>query len=276
MPSLFLHSRHRSITVKHSQMDNAPLYALPPEIKRCILAFLTLGQLKPLIRASPVFLQQFLADRRYVFVSCLRNTLGSVFVDALFVHRTKSTTPDANEILGVLDDYQKMRAEPYQTRVTEELSEVDAMAMLTFHTKRVLPVAHWFIGWAVNCAVSDLGIPSFRQPLSPSRTEGTRFLRSLYRFQICCQLFGSKRFAKLRKGRRRRDATDILSVFFFLFEPWEVEEMRCLSRFADAVYRRVKKDFDHALGQGNVRIAGELVSPPINDYLVFPLNMISE
>ncbi|KAI1764334.1 hypothetical protein GGR53DRAFT_325231 [Hypoxylon sp. FL1150] len=257
-----------------TQMDNAPapLEAFPPEIKLAILCSLTLNQLNGLIRASPAFLQQYLADRRYVLISCLRNVLGSVFVDAVAVHRTRSADPNADEVLRILDNYRNMRAELVHTR---ELGEADATNMVKFYTKLVLPVTRKFISWAARHAGKKLGISSFCHPLSISRTEGTRFLRSLYRYHLCCQLFGHGRFAWMRRVRRagNPDPTDILTRFFFLYEPWEVEEVYCVSQFVRAVYRRTYYDFEIAVKSGNVRIADEPVPPPIYR-LPFPLNII--
>ncbi|KAI1411758.1 hypothetical protein F5Y13DRAFT_191065 [Hypoxylon sp. FL1857] len=56
---------------------NAPLEDLPPEILRHLLTFLTLDDLCRVVRASPVFHRQYLADRTFLLCSCLANTLGS-------------------------------------------------------------------------------------------------------------------------------------------------------------------------------------------------------
>lgn len=257
-------------------MRNAPLETLPPEIRRDILAILTLDRLNCLVRASPVFHQQYLASRKYVLVSCLSNTLGSVLVDALLVCRTGSTmfagTRGDERVSRVLDDYQNLRLKRNQTLV-EELSEVDAVKMANFHSTVILPIASRYINWAAHYPGNELDIPAFQQPLSLSPVEETRFLRSLYRFQLCCQLFSSGPYPNL-VPESRHNPVDILTRFFFLHEPWEVEETRCVGVFAEETYERFSKVLVRGINSGSVVFNGELRPP--NSNLPFPLKQISE
>lgn len=259
-----------------SQVRNAPLETLPPEIRRHILAILTLDRLNCLVRASPVFHQQYLASRRYVLNSCLSNTLDSVLVDALFVHQTGSTTfadtRGGKTVSRVLDDYENSRSKPSQALV-EELSEVDAAKIANLHLNVISPVARQFISWATDYPGDELHISAFQQPLSLSRAEETRFLRSLYRFQLCCHLLGSGPYPDL-VTESTGNTTDIVMRFFFLYEPWEVEEMRCIGLFADEMYKRFSKDAIYGIDSGGVRFNGKLLS--LKSRLPFPLNQISE
>ncbi|XXG97639.1 hypothetical protein Hte_003946 [Hypoxylon texense] len=261
---------------RQGSQKHAPLETLPPEIRRHILAILTLDQLNCLVRASPVFHQQYLASRRYVLNSCLSNTLDGVLVDALLAHQTGSTTfattRGGKTVSRVLDDYENLRSRPNQTLV-KEISEVDAAKIAKFHLNVILPVARRFISWAAHYPGDELHISAFQQPLSLSRVEETRLLRSLYRFQLCCHLFGSGPHPDL-VAQSAQTPIDILMRFFFLYEPWEVEEMRCVGLFADEMYERFSKDAIYGIDSGGVRFNGKLLSP--NSRLPFPLNQISE
>lgn len=102
------------------------------------------------------------------------------------------------------------------------------------------------------------------EPLS--EVEETRLLRALYRFQLCCNLFGVGRLrasGEFRLSWQRFQPVDILKLFICLFEPWEVEEIACIYAFASEKYDRVFEDIRWDVHEQNPKFEGQ--RPPTPD-----------
>ncbi|KAI0007240.1 hypothetical protein F4779DRAFT_519047 [Xylariaceae sp. FL0662B] len=246
------------------EQTNAPIENLPPEIRRQILSTLSLEELNCFIRASPVFHCQYLENRRYLLCACLENTLGSVSVDALVVHQTKS--PDFlmartdESIAHVLEYYQNLRMEQDAT-FQGKLSETDAIQISAFYFSITRPIGRHYFRWALDNLAGETRVPPTYEPIST--VEETRLLRALYRFQICCGLFGRNDFHDSLRHRWRPDGLYILKVFIGLFEPWEVEEIACICTFSQDTYEQIFREIQWDVDEKNPKFDGQ--RPPTPD-----------
>ncbi|KAI9765475.1 MAG: hypothetical protein M1839_005495 [Geoglossum umbratile] len=216
---------------------NSPLTRLPPELRLQILAELELGQLSALVHASSVFYRDYHCNRRYTLSKCLQVTLHDVAIDACAVQRSsqdefaEAYIPDT--VSQFLDSYQDQRSSAQNSHFTKHLSEDQAVRMAAFHSSLVVPVACHYVDWAMTNLPMDRKSCQDRGPLS--KAEETRVFRALYRFQLCCNLFG-KGCLTCATGHNwiphAFPVTNVLELFLSLFEPWEVEEIICIKAFA--------------------------------------------
>jgi hypothetical protein len=86
-----------------------------------------------------------------------------------------------------------------------------------------------------------------------SLVERTRLIRALYRFQLWCNLYGT------REGAACRDFTvdhyDMLVYFFEVFRPWEIEEISCIHALFVDRYDLVFADIRWDLHEHSIRFA---------------------
>lgn len=205
------------------------LEQLPPELRLSILTILDLDQVKNLIKSSPTFYQQYRHDRKFILSSVLHTTLGSLAVDAYAVHLTSPANLDLahpkDAIPRFLKGYQQLRSSPDFSLLKSGLTEYDMRDLAVFHLSIVQPFTKMYKNWAFNSITKE-----FKEPLTAARdpplspTEEVRIVRALYRFQLWCNLFGH--------SDSRFDEVRILDMFFGLYEPWEVEEIKGVDYFA--------------------------------------------
>ncbi|KAL2260905.1 hypothetical protein VTK26DRAFT_4958 [Humicola hyalothermophila] len=130
----------------------------------------------------------------------------------------------------------------------ETLTEDEAVAMAAYYAGIVRPLAHAYPRW----------------PFLDIYPEETRIVRALYRFQLCCNLFGQGE--REPNGPRARrclyDEQYILNDFLGAFEPWEAEEIVCIYASAREIYEQVfvevswdltwsSPEFRERLGEGS-------------------------
>ncbi|KAK4148733.1 hypothetical protein C8A00DRAFT_38682 [Chaetomidium leptoderma] len=236
----------------------AALEALPAELRCQVLAHLSelgLADLTALVRASPVFYQQYLLDRKALLGRGLKTTLGNVLVDAYAVQTSGSlyelhldyqeawesphqVQPETIKLL--MDEYVALRSATPVALLEDSCTEEDLVGMAAFYRCLAQPLS-------VKCATlflekldTSLGVGNL------SGTESTRLLRALYRYQFYCNLFG--------EGRRgHRNVVDFnwqeqLAAFFCVFRPWGIEEIHCiyilLRNTYDHVFETIRCDFD--------------------------------
>ncbi|KAI9769446.1 MAG: hypothetical protein M1839_003660 [Geoglossum umbratile] len=207
-----------------SKQLNSRLTSLPPELRHQILAELELDQLSALVHASSVFYRDYRCNRRSILTNCLQVTLRDVAVDACAVFQSSPVFFEGDQ-----------RALAHKSQFTKHLTEDQAIRMAAFHSSIIMPLASRYVNWAMTNLPKDLKRCPDYGPLS--KTEETQVLRALYRFQLCCNIFGETPccWASLHYEFR---VMDILKWFLGLFEPWEVEEMVCIHAFAkEKLYR---------------------------------------
>jgi hypothetical protein len=243
---------------------NAPLESLPPEVRRQLLSILELEELNALVHASAVFHQQYLLDRRFLLCKCLETTLRSVTVDACAVYRCGSPdfsdTRTSENVIQFLKSYEDRRSSTQYSILTERLTEDEALGIVTFHSSIIKPLAQCYTRWAMANLADETKDPPSRERLS--RTEETRLLRALYRFQLCCNLFGRGRHGTFRQPKLGFHSVDILKILNCIFEPWEVEEIACIYTFAKEKYDQTFRDIRWDVHEENPRFEGQRPPTP--------------
>jgi len=248
------------------QMD-APLEALPAEVRHHLLSFLSLDQLKSLVHASPVFHQQYLSGRRLLLYNLLEGMLGVAAVDAWAVCRgtvrRAAGRLTRGKVKAHLQRYQERRSciQTYAIR-DENLTEKDLVFIVRFHWFVVAPLARRYTHWALSNLRSESAV-ELDDNEALSQTEETRIIRALYRFQLCCTLFGKGRLGVPQVAGSRFESIEILALFLCLFEPWEVEEIACIYAFAKEKYKQVFGDIKWDVDEMNPKFDGQ--RPPTPD-----------
>ncbi|KAH8896820.1 hypothetical protein GQ53DRAFT_803627 [Thozetella sp. PMI_491] len=215
---------------------------LPPEIRREVLLLLGFDELRAIVHASPIFHQQYLLERRSLLCRSLQCTLGPVFVDAWAVSQTSAdrfpkSTPSIVEFLAYYRD--EREAASNQT-ITGTLAEEDAVQMASFLSSIIQPLMHYYVGWALAHLPSEAG--GSRPVEAPSRAEEIRLMRALYRFQLCCNLFGPGPLDPRGEKRSTFQFVDLIETYTAMLYPWEVEEMACIYVYAKDTYRQALDD----------------------------------
>ncbi|KAN0075629.1 hypothetical protein V8E54_006899, partial [Elaphomyces granulatus] len=222
-----------------SPQPNAPLENLPPELRRHLLSILELEELSALVHASPVFHQQYLLDRRSLLCKCLETTLRGVTVDARGVYQTRvadfADERTSGKIVQFLKGYRDRRSS-----AIKKLTEEEAVGMAFFHSSLIKPLARHYTDWALANLADVIKNSQRHEPLS--EMEETRLLRALYRFQLCCNLFGTGRHKTSQQPSSGFRSVDILRVFLCMFEPWEIEEIACVYAFIKEKYNEIFHD----------------------------------
>ncbi|KAI9778197.1 MAG: hypothetical protein M1839_008314 [Geoglossum umbratile] len=247
--------------VRSNAKFNSRMTSLPAELRLQILAGLDLDQLSALVRASSVFYRDYRRSRRSTLTKCLQLTLRDVTIDACAVLRSSlHEGPEGwipEDVTQFLHSYQDQRASAHNLHFTKHLTEDRAIRMAAFHSSIVKPLACRYVHWALTNLSKETKSSLDNGLLS--KTEETRVLRALYRFQLCCNLFGEGPFKFARGPFRIRypfPVLDILKLFLCLFEPWEVEEMVCIHAFAKEKVDQTFKDIRWDLYEENPEFEG--------------------
>ncbi|KJK73997.1 hypothetical protein H634G_10728 [Metarhizium anisopliae BRIP 53293] len=208
------------------------LESLPPEVHRFLLSMLGIDEMRALVSSSPVIHARYLVDRRYLLCRSLDNTLGCVSIDALAVFRSSSAdfakSRTRENVTGFLKLYQDQRGATEQPLLPRDVGEDEAVGMVMFHNSIVQPLARYYFTWSLGNLAREPGALQSREP--PSRTEETRLMRAMYRFQIVLQ---------------------------------PVEEIACINTFATEKYDRVFSDIRWDVHEENPKFDGQ--RPPTPD-----------
>ncbi|KAL2827856.1 hypothetical protein BJY01DRAFT_228924 [Aspergillus pseudoustus] len=243
----------------------ASLENLPPEVRRQILSASCFDSLNALVHASPVYHQQYLLDRWHILCDSLKLTLGSVFVDAYTAFKCGQVdflkTRSSESVTRILEGFAERRLfEPVGSSRPLAIDEI--VGMLSFHRSIIIPVARRYTTWALDNLLKESASPqTSHEPLS--RSEETRVFRALYRLQLFCNLFGENHHEPLFHPRLTFGWGEVLEVFIFLFEPWEVEELHCVYTFAKATYDRIFDKIAWDVDEKNPKFDGQ--RPPTPD-----------
>jgi hypothetical protein len=243
---------------------NSALESLPAELRIQILSHLELGGLSALVHASPVFHEDYLQTRKLLLSECLEVTLPSAIIDACSAYQTGSVefakTRTEQTVTQFLTSYQNRRCRINYSIVTENFTEDDVLGIVTFYFSIIKPLVRCYTSWAMANLAHETKDVQSNEPLS--RTEEMRLLRSLYRFQLCCNLFGKGSHEPLR-SQREFESVDILRLFVCLFEPWEIEEVVCIYTFAQEKLDQVFRDIYWDVHEDNPKFDGQ--RPPTPD-----------
>lgn len=191
---------------------------LPPEVRRHLLSILDFAELRTLVRASPVFHQQYRHDRAYFLSRLLEAELQSVTVDAYAVQKLTSTRDTEKDIPGFLRRTYAQRAASLAGRLTED--EVVEMFAFLSTIKAVIPrVMEWCLGENLDGGASP--------------TESMRLTRAIYRYQLLCLA------ADPTSGAGRRSKEAAVQTLVELLQPWEVEELLSIFQYAEEQYEHM-------------------------------------
>ncbi|CAG7918833.1 unnamed protein product [Penicillium olsonii] len=240
------------------------LEALPPEIRRHLLAMMEFDEIKALVHASLVYHQQYLLDRRWLLCRCLDNTLRRVNIEVILVWQSGSAsfaeTRDRTAVSAILETYQERRKLQFTTTDDVALTLNDIVGIMVFHNTVIVPVANRYTNWVLeNLAQETKGSTDF-DPLSKS--EETRVIRALYRFQLWCNLCGLGPYRKLQPYRSEYGSTELLKMLGSCFEPWEIEEIVCVYQFSEAKYQHVLDQISWDVNEKNPKFEDQRPRTP--------------
>ncbi|VUC31433.1 unnamed protein product [Clonostachys rosea] len=232
------------------------LELLPPEIRLRILSFLDLPQLKAIVHASPVFHEQYVLDRMSILARAFEATLGILVMDAYAVHLCRARAQIAQDIHP---QFIQSYAEGFSwnsVRVSENLAQDEIFAITAFYLQHVEPFEQPFISWLDEGIIEVRGFNSshnFKDCVT--ETDLMRLRRSLYRFQLLCQIEDPTRNRNPNHESHlvRADTKD----FIDLLPPWQFEELISACEFFDSVTRRASE----ITRRDNLRLHHEEGSP---------------
>ncbi|KAI1388386.1 uncharacterized protein F4822DRAFT_429011 [Hypoxylon trugodes] len=219
---------------------------LPPELRRHILSFLPLSDLRNFVRASPYYHAQYREDRLYILRSSLYNTLSNVTIDAFAVHCSRSRkfiearTPA--RVVKYLRDYRSLQLLDVSARMTED----NAIQMVGCYFRAIRPAIRQYVRYTAAKLNESIGVSPACGSTKLSSTEETRVVRGLYRLQLYSHLFSVGPHNGLGSGFITKDREAHLlgsSLFFADSEPWEVEEFWCVYLFAKTTYDEMLEYF---------------------------------
>ncbi|KAI1269056.1 hypothetical protein F5Y18DRAFT_373462 [Xylariaceae sp. FL1019] len=207
-----------------SLLNNIPqscnmIERLMPEIRLLILGFLDLTRLQAIIRASPIFYQQYVHYQQNVLLQSFINTLGPIFVDAYTLHLARKHKGNSSvDITQFLKTY-KVNTARKRVEFTESLSLTceEITDMILFRLRFVQPFVDVFAKRTRKVLNALVGRETRAFRLSDA--ERMRFDRAAYRFQLLGQI------ASPRTGFGRRPRREDVSDFARALEPREVEEL---------------------------------------------------
>ncbi|PLB50665.1 hypothetical protein P170DRAFT_406006 [Aspergillus steynii IBT 23096] len=244
---------------------DAPLENLPSELRLHLLSTLMLEELRALVHASPVYHQQYIVDRKRILSQCFDTTLRSITVDAYAVYQSGlpefARQRSREKVMQCLETYQSRRSLSGDVDSRKYFSLDEATGIVSFHFRIILPLSQFYVSWAFDDIAKQTETPQNSELLS--RAEETRLLRALYRFQLCCNLFGVGSHEPPRDLPLQFDSIEILNVFFRLFEPWEVEEIVCIYCFAKERYADIFDRISWDVDEKNPKFDGQ--RPPTPD-----------
>jgi hypothetical protein len=220
----------------------------PSEIRILLLSVMDLEALRCIVRASSVYHQQYLLYREHLLRRCLEITLGSLSLGAFAVQKssskTFSETRTIDKVALLLDSHKASSTHYLIPR--EESSLDDLIKMANFHRLVIRPLVQHYTDWALRNIVEDAEVLQIEYDLSKieepsSKAEELRVMRSLYRFELFCSLFG----LGPHKLDLELDSLDICMLVAASFEPWELKEISCIHTFTMSQYRNI---FDSIIG----------------------------
>ncbi|KAK4170731.1 hypothetical protein QBC36DRAFT_124736 [Triangularia setosa] len=243
----------------NSSSADSPVEALPSEICRLILCALALEDLFVLIRASPIYLQQYLLDPEYIRRHCLFQTWHICTPDAVYAHLTSDreflqsrNDRQPESVQTMIDAYIRDRSMDASSGFTllGRLRNTQVDDMVRFHLSIVKPLIRIYVEWALrNLALEIQGewIPVTEAECILSSTETLRTIRAMYRYQLMCNLFGSGPYSKSHRSWYIISGyDDLVQAFLMNFTAFELEEVHCIFDFAvnryDKVFQAVAAD----------------------------------
>ncbi|GCB26951.1 hypothetical protein AAWM_09836 [Aspergillus awamori] len=242
------------------------LETLPAELRVQILDILDLEGLEALVRASPVYHDQYLLDRKRLLFACLKITLGNMFIDACAVQVTSSLSfrraRSMDTISSFVQSLRKKRAPPPDATQIKAFTLNDTIDMVTFYRFVLKPFARHYSEWALSNLAKEPETSHAKINEPPSITEEHRIIRALYRFQLFCNLLGTGPHKHMDKidifePWLKFESHEVLMMLESLYEPWELEEINCVNVFAQIKGLEVLKSVTWDFHETNPKFADQ-------------------
>ncbi|KAJ5381999.1 uncharacterized protein N7496_004427 [Penicillium cataractarum] len=251
-----------------NQSKGTDLEKLPPELRLRLLSGLDFKSLKALVHASPVYHEQYAMNRKTLLFQSFMNMLGGAALDAQMAYHSGThdylRARNKDSVAQFLRTYLKYRSSttwtsphgmsadgtaPDNLRPIDTFTLDEILPMITFHKTVVKPLLGHFAHWALENLAQTPGARRCFELLT--QTEKARIYRALYRYQICANLFGYRPGID-GKGfdapRPDFDGVYILASLEAMYEPWEIEELTCITLFFECsckdIFERVGFGFD--------------------------------
>ncbi|KAK4143192.1 uncharacterized protein C8A04DRAFT_37728 [Dichotomopilus funicola] len=212
-----------------------PPFNLPFEIQRLILSQAPmLDTLRALVHASPRLHSVYAQDRLHILRAFVEQSLEGIFLDAYAAYRSGTDefqlTRDEPMIWDFVHDFENKRngTNTPQSKLTEPLALDDLVQLVRFHHAIVEPLTERYSIWALAA------LSSAPQDCPLSWTEKVRIQRALYRFQIFCNLCGSRGEGR-SSPQSLQEPLERLRVLS-LFPAWQIEEILCIQEFGKDTY----------------------------------------
>lgn len=247
--------------ISNITQGNAPIEDLPPELRCEILGLLDLGTLQHLTRASPVFFSQYTQDRTRILCRSLGETLGGAALDAYWAYKTGQEGFKKGLSSGIIGAFSQLyeyeHLSGHFSLLAQELSEDDLTRMASFHLSIVEPTLQLFTTQMLENLAREA-----RKPVddgSFSETEQRRLLRAFYRYQLTSNILEHSKFSRTQDMSEDGWSSGPWWYYVSIFEPWELEEIACVHRFAKRriAKRRFEQIFDEIRldsTMGNTRV----------------------
>ncbi|OTB05343.1 hypothetical protein M426DRAFT_10669 [Hypoxylon sp. CI-4A] len=181
-----------------NQSRDAPVERFPPELRRHLLSFLDLDDLRSFVHASPTYHQQYLASRRYLLCHALHNTIGPIVIDAFIAHKSGPAASNGPCTLDkVLEYYRDLHPSKALACLTTS-SEAEVVDMVRTHQVMLGSISILRHAWKFD--------PTDYHPL-----------QGFYRYEILCRLLHGDYFPKLRPEGLDRDLNRYLVAYLDSF-----------------------------------------------------------
>lgn len=206
---------------------------LPFEIQQLILTQApTFDTLRALVHASPQLHRVYAEDRTRILRAFVEQSLDGILFDAHAVCLSGSDqfqqTRGEPMIWDFLHSYQHRRMTVAASDLAAQLDLEDLIQLARFHRSVIEPLTERYAIWALAALSSS---PK-HCPLSG--TERQRIQRALYRYQLYCNVCGSRGQGR-SSPHRLQQALEGLRVLS-LFPAWQIEEILCVHKFGKDIY----------------------------------------
>lgn len=159
-----------------------------------------------------------------------------------------------------VDEY-KTRRNTMSTIARNDFDLDAVMGMSSFYVPVVKPLVKQYACWSLSNLSNELEATKGPEETPLSRTEESRLIRSLYRFQLCCNLFGKTAHHGLPlRSHPDFSPLQMLQILQSSFDPWELEEIYCVYVFAENKYKSVFEEIRLDVDEKSPRFEGQL--PP--------------
>jgi predicted ATPase len=147
--------------------------------------------------------------------------------------------------------------------LADHLTEAEAASIVGEYSSLIRPIAQEYARWALE----NLGKETHtehHQGEPVSTVEQTRITRALYRFHLCCRMFGARDDWEVWRSDWLRQSKLSTTKFMLTLEPWEVEQFASVYAFIRAKYEQVFDDIQSDVHPDNPRFDDQR-RPPTPD-----------